>query len=58
MYADLPVPVVVKEVDGTCMVSFPDGTALAAVNMSQAEEIVNYYFTSDEPKRRIGFVLS
>ena len=55
---EVSVPVVVKEVDGSCMVSFPDGTALVAVNISQAEEIVNYYYESDEPKRRIGFVTS
>ena len=51
------VPVIVQYEDGTCVVQLPNGAELAAVGLEKAQEVVDYYFESDKPKRRIGFVI-
>ena len=51
------VPVIVQYADGSCVVQFPNGAELAAVGLEKAQEVVDYYFESDKPKRRIGFVI-
>jgi len=61
------LPIVIKNMDGTCTVSFPEGTALSVLDFAQASELVNQYITravleeyDDEPedkRRRIGFPL-
>ena len=50
------VPVIVQYADGSCVVQFPDGAELAAIGIEKAQEVVDYYFESDKPKRRIGFI--
>ena len=51
------VPVIVQYEDGSCVVQLPNGAELAAVGIEKAQEVVDYYFESDKPKRRIGFVI-
>tara|TARA_R110002074_G_scaffold244292_1_gene416047 strand:- start:848 stop:1039 length:192 start_codon:yes stop_codon:yes gene_type:complete len=53
-----PVPVIVQFEDGSCIVQFPDGPEIAATGIEKAHEVVDYYFESDKPQRRIGFVVS
>ena len=50
-----PVPVIVQFADGSCVVQFPDGPEIAAIGIEKAHEVVDYYYESDKPKRRIGF---
>lgn len=52
-----PVPVIVQFADGSCVVQFPDGPEIAAIGIEKAHEVVDYYFESDKPKRRIGFII-
>jgi hypothetical protein len=54
------VPVIVQEVDGSCIVHFPAGHAIATVDLNHAREAVNQYLgiEEDKPKRRIGFVVN
>ena len=54
---DSPVPVIVQFADGSCVVQFPNGAELAAIGIEKAHEVVDYYFESDKPKRRIGFII-
>ena len=52
------VPVVVRHIDGSCIVAFPDGTRLAATGLDTAQTIVNHFYGEEEeevPQRRIGF---
>ena len=53
------VPVVVKNEDGSCLVSFPDGLILATPGIEGAHELLDHYFGAEEaPNRRIGFTVS
>tara|TARA_R100000808_G_C2102741_1_gene119282 strand:- start:694 stop:879 length:186 start_codon:yes stop_codon:yes gene_type:complete len=55
-----PFPVVIKNEDGTCLVSLPDGVQLMVASIDGAHKVVEYYMTAFEresaSKRRIGFV--
>jgi hypothetical protein len=55
------VPLIVQEVDGSCIVHFPAGHGVATVDLNSAREAVNQYLgieAEDKPKRRIGFNVS
>ena len=55
------VPLIVQEVDGSCIVHFPAGHGVATLNLDDAREAVNQYLgieSEDKPKRKIGFDLS
>jgi hypothetical protein len=54
------VPLIVQEVDGSCIVHFPAGHGVATLDLDSAREAVNQYLgiEQDKPKRKIGFDLS
>jgi len=57
----VPVPLIVQEVDGSCIVHFPAGHGVATLDLDSAREAVNQYLgieAEDKPKRKIGFDLS
>jgi len=54
------VPLIVQEIDGSCIVHFPAGHGIATIDLDSAREAVNQYLgiEEDKPKRKIGFNLS
>jgi hypothetical protein len=56
----LSVPLIVQEVDGSCVVHFPAGHGIAVPDLSAAHIAVNQYLgiEADKPARRIGFITS
>ena len=54
----VPVPLIVQEVDGSCIVHFPAGHGVATLDLDSARDAVNQYLgieAEDKPKRKIGF---
>jgi hypothetical protein len=56
----VPVPLIVQEIDGSCIVHFPAGHGVATLDLDSARDAVNQYLgiEADKPKRKIGFNLS
>mgnify|MGYP003153904625 CR=1 FL=1 len=54
------VPLIVQEVDGSCIVHFPAGHGVATLDLDSARDAVSQYLgiEADKPKRKIGFNLS
>jgi len=54
------LPVVVKNEDGSCLVSLPDGVQLMVASIDGAHKVVEYFMGSEDRERatkpRIGFV--
>ena len=53
-----PVPVVIKNSDGSCTVSLPDGVILVTMNFAGAEEVVAQFLgdIEEDDEFRIGFI--
>jgi len=58
MNENISVPLIVQEVDGSCIVHFPAGHGLAVPNLASAHIAVNQYLgiEAEKPARKIGFV--
>jgi len=52
-------PVIIQELDGSCVVHFPAGHGIATPDLPSARDAVNQYLgiEEDKPQRRIGFVV-
>jgi hypothetical protein len=57
MNENVSVPLIVQEVDGSCIVHFPAGHGLAVPDLEAAHIAVSQYLgIEDKPSRKIGFV--
>ena len=57
MNENVSVPLIVQEVDGSCVVHFPAGHGLAVPDLAAAHIAVGQYLgIEDKPARKIGFV--
>jgi hypothetical protein len=58
MNEHVTVPLIVQEVDGSCVVHFPAGHGLAVPDLASAHIAVNQYLgiEDEKPARKIGFV--
>jgi hypothetical protein len=58
MNENISVPLIVQEVDGSCIVHFPAGHGLAVPDLAAAQFAVNQYLgiEAEKPARKIGFV--
>ena len=53
-----PVPVVIKNSDGSCMVALPDGVNLVTMKLAGAEQVVAQFLgeLDHDDEFRIGFI--
>jgi hypothetical protein len=58
MNENVSVPLIVQEVDGSCVIHFPSGHGLAVPDLAAAHIAVNQYLgiEAEKPARKIGFV--
>ena len=57
MNENVSVPLIVQEVDGSCVIHFPSGHGLAVPDLAAAHIAVSQYLGIEaKPSRKIGFV--